>query len=214
MSIERIFSYLNITAKDRLPFCLENETRCPNEVTQGDCVGIVLVKPDAIKLTLDPLIVAIIEGSGFAVVYQKWIKQLTDGQIRAIYEEEQNKPWWNILLEFMKSGPVLALVVIGCDGVAKLQELKGNPLPPRNMGIRKMMRLNTPPLPQEEISLLLQGLHPQQNDLSRQICVTTLVHVPERDNLPQVFPTLFTKTEILKIKENPLLCKFLESIGI
>lgn len=206
--VEAIFNYLELTP-NHLPSCMEENEKCTSEKTPSqNCVGIVLLKPDAIQSTLDPLIAAIIAKCGFGIIYRKWTQQLRDEQIETIYQKEQNKPWWPTLLNFMKSGPVMALVVIGCDAIDRLQKLKGNP----NSGIRRMMTNKIPSLAQNEINLLLQGRHPQQNLLSMNICAATLLHVPEKEDLVANFESIFNKDELLTMRQT--LSKFLGSIEI
>ena len=83
-----------------------------------------IVKPDATRRNLTGKIVAKLEGAGLRVVAQKRLR-LTRGQAEAFYAMHKARPFYNSLVEFMISGPVLVQVLEGENAVAKNREVMG-----------------------------------------------------------------------------------------
>lgn len=76
---------------------------------------LVLVKPDGVKRGLIGEIISRIETKGYTIERLKMMvasRQL----LTEHYEEHEGKPFFDPLVDFMASGPVVAMVVEG-DGV-------------------------------------------------------------------------------------------------
>lgn len=97
-----------------------------------------IIKPDATKRNLTGAINARFEEKGLRIVAQKRL-QLTDGQAKAFYAVHAERPFYNDLVSFMISGPVVAQVLEGDDAVAKNREIMGatNPAEAAEGTIRK-----------------------------------------------------------------------------
>ena len=77
-----------------------------------------IIKPDATKRNLTGLINAKLENSGLKIIAQKRL-QLTRSMAEKFYEIHKDLPFYNDLVEFMISGPVVVQVLEG-DSAVKL----------------------------------------------------------------------------------------------
>ena len=77
-----------------------------------------IIKPDATKRNLTGLINAKFENAGLRIIAQKRL-QLTKTMAEKFYEVHKNRPFYNDLVEFMISGPVVVQVLEG-DNAVKL----------------------------------------------------------------------------------------------
>ena len=77
-----------------------------------------IIKPDATKRNLTGLINAKFENAGLRIIAQKRL-QLTKSMAEKFYEIHKNRPFYNNLVDFMISGPVVVQVLVG-DNAVKL----------------------------------------------------------------------------------------------
>ena len=77
-----------------------------------------IIKPDATKRNLTGLINAKFENAGLKIIAQKRL-QLTRSMAEKFYEIHKDRPFFNDLVEFMISGPVVVQVLEG-DNAVKL----------------------------------------------------------------------------------------------
>ncbi len=105
---------------------------------------LILVKPDAFERRLTGEIVARFERKGLELVA---IKRLTVGRELAErhYDEHSEKPFFGELVDFITSGPLVALVLEGRDCVLAARQLIGatNPLEAAPGSIRGDFALET-----------------------------------------------------------------------
>ena len=71
-----------------------------------------ILKPDATARNLTGAINAVIEESGLRIIAQKRI-WLSDGQAEGFYAVHRERPFFNDLVKFMTSGPVVVQVLEG-----------------------------------------------------------------------------------------------------
>ena len=83
-----------------------------------------IIKPDATRRNLTGKINAVFEGNGLRIVAQKRI-QLTKATAGAFYEVHKERPFYNDLVSFMISGPVVVQVLEGENAVLKNREVMG-----------------------------------------------------------------------------------------
>jgi len=83
-----------------------------------------IIKPDATRRNLIGKIVSKLEVSGLKVIAQKKI-QLTKTQAKKFYIVHQDRPFYNDLVNFMISGPVVVQVLEGEDAVQKNRNVMG-----------------------------------------------------------------------------------------
>jgi nucleoside-diphosphate kinase len=88
-----------------------------------------MVKPDAVSRRLIGEIVTRIERRGFTIRGMKLI-QVTRALAAEHYAEHQGKPFYEGLVEFITSGPALAMVIEGPAVVSTVRTMMGatNPL--------------------------------------------------------------------------------------
>jgi nucleoside-diphosphate kinase len=83
-----------------------------------------IVKPDAVQRHLAGKILAHVEDKGFRLVEARFAR-LTREECQTFYAEHQGKPFFNDLVEYMTSGPVLLTCLEREGGVATLREVVG-----------------------------------------------------------------------------------------
>ena len=83
-----------------------------------------IIKPDATKRNLIGSIVSKLESSGLKVIAQKKI-QLTELQAKLFYRVHEERPFYNDLVKFMISGPVVVQVLEGENAVIKNRQVMG-----------------------------------------------------------------------------------------
>ena len=102
-----------------------------------------IIKPDATKRNISGRINQIIEESGLRIIAQKRIK-LSSDQAMKFYSIHNKKPFFNDLINYMTSGPVVVQVLESNNAVDKYREIMGstNPEEANNGTIRKILALN------------------------------------------------------------------------
>lgn len=83
-----------------------------------------ILKPDAVSANEIGEIIARFETAGLKIVAMKMV-QLTKAQAEAFYAVHKARPFFNALVEFMISGPVVVQVLEGKNAVAKNREIMG-----------------------------------------------------------------------------------------
>ena len=102
-----------------------------------------IIKPDATKRNISGRINQIIEENGLRIIAQKRIKLTTDQAIK-FYSIHNKKPFFNDLINYMTSGPVVVQVLEANNAVDKYREIMGatNPEKAKKGTIRKILALN------------------------------------------------------------------------
>jgi len=102
-----------------------------------------IIKPDATKRNITGSINKVIEESGLRIIAQKRIK-LTNDQARNFYSIHKERPFFNDLIEYMTSEPVVVQILSGENCVEKYRTIMGatNPENAEKGTIRKLFALN------------------------------------------------------------------------
>lgn len=97
-----------------------------------------IIKPDATKRNLTGKINSYLEKAGLEIVAQKRI-ELSRKMAENFYSVHKDRPFFNSLVEFMISGPVIVQVLKGENAVLKNREVMGatNPKDAAEGTIRK-----------------------------------------------------------------------------
>ncbi len=97
-----------------------------------------IIKPDATRRNLTGQINARLEAAGLRIVAQKR-KQLSVTEAKAFYAVHAERPFYNDLVAFMTSGPVVLQVLEGEAAVQKNRDVMGatNPADAADGTIRK-----------------------------------------------------------------------------
>ncbi len=85
---------------------------------------LAIIKPDAVEAGKAGKILAHLEGAGFAVRAMR-LARLDIEQARAFYAVHEGRPFYDELVEFMTSGPVIPMVLEASDAVPRLRETIG-----------------------------------------------------------------------------------------
>lgn len=85
---------------------------------------LAIIKPDAVGAGKAGKILAHLEGAGFAVRAMRLVRLDTE-QAKAFYAVHEGRPFYDELVEFMTSGPVIPMVLEAENAVPKLREAIG-----------------------------------------------------------------------------------------
>ncbi len=97
-----------------------------------------IIKPDATRRNLTGAVTKMLEEAGLRVVASKRIR-MTKSQAQGFYAVHKERPFYNDLVEFMTSGPVVVQVLEGEDAVKRNRDVMGatNPADAAEGTIRK-----------------------------------------------------------------------------
>ena len=85
---------------------------------------ISIIKPDAVSKNVIGQIYTRFEKAGLRVIAAR-MEQLSAEKAGAFYEVHKERPFYNDLIAFMTSGPVMVQVLEGEDAIAKNREVMG-----------------------------------------------------------------------------------------
>jgi nucleoside-diphosphate kinase len=83
-----------------------------------------IIKPDAVSKNHIGEIIARFEKAGLKIIAQRMV-QLTQAQAEGFYAEHKGRPFFDGLVEFMISGPVVVQVLSGDNAILLNRELMG-----------------------------------------------------------------------------------------
>jgi nucleoside-diphosphate kinase len=83
-----------------------------------------IIKPDATRRNLTGAVTRMLEDAGLRVVASKRI-HMTKDQAEGFYGVHRERPFFNDLVSFMTSGPVVVQVLEGEDAVVRNREVMG-----------------------------------------------------------------------------------------
>ncbi|WP_318470176.1 nucleoside-diphosphate kinase [Photobacterium leiognathi] len=87
-----------------------------------------IVKPDAVKRNLIGAIYQRFENAGLKIVAAKMV-HLDSTKAQGFYAEHEGKPFFDDLVAFMTSGPVMVQVLEGENAIVRYRELMGKTNP-------------------------------------------------------------------------------------
>ena len=102
-----------------------------------------IIKPDATKRNITGSINKIIEVNNLKIIAQKRIK-LSKEKAEGFYAVHKDRPFFNDLIKYMTSGPVIIQVLEGKDAINEYRRIMGatNPNDAKEGTIRKQFALN------------------------------------------------------------------------
>ena len=102
-----------------------------------------IIKPDATKRNITGAINKIIEENNLVIIAQKRIK-LSKEKAEGFYSIHKDKPFFNDLIDYMTSGPVIVQVLEGENAIAEYRKIMGatNPENAEKGTIRNEFALN------------------------------------------------------------------------
>jgi len=83
-----------------------------------------IIKPDATRRNITGKINAMLEDAGLRIVAQKRIR-MSEEQARGFYAVHKDRPFYNDLVKFMTSGPVVVQVLEGENAVLLNRKIMG-----------------------------------------------------------------------------------------
>ncbi len=102
-----------------------------------------IIKPDATSRNITGKINAMIEDAGLKIVAQKMIR-LSPEQAEGFYAEHKGKSFFDNLVQFMSSAPIIVQVLEADDAIARYRKIMGatNPAVAEEGTIRKTFALS------------------------------------------------------------------------
>ena len=85
---------------------------------------LTIIKPDGVAADLIGEVIRRLERQGLRPVAMKLLR-LDSGQAAGFYHVHRDKPFFESLLKFMTSGPVVVMTLEGENAIAKLREVMG-----------------------------------------------------------------------------------------
>ncbi len=85
----------------------------------------VMIKPDAVRRGLIGEIISRIERKGLKIKAMKMIK-MSNEMAHKLYEEHEGKPFFEDLVSYVTSGPVVVMVVEGPSAVTVMRKMIGD----------------------------------------------------------------------------------------
>ncbi len=98
-----------------------------------------MIKPDAVEKNYIGAILEKINSAGFRIVAMKYMR-LTESEAKAFYAVHKERPFYNDLVEYMTSGPIVAAMLEKENAVEDYRKLIGatNPEEAEEGTIRKL----------------------------------------------------------------------------
>ena len=81
-----------------------------------------IIKPDATKRNITGKIIQKFEDGGLSIIAQKRIL-LTQGQAEGFYSVHKERPFYNNLVSFMTSGPVVVQILEGDNAIQRNRDI-------------------------------------------------------------------------------------------
>ncbi|NLB18643.1 MAG: nucleoside-diphosphate kinase [Syntrophomonadaceae bacterium] len=85
----------------------------------------VMLKPDAVRRALIGQIISRFENRGFKILAMKMVTPSLS-LAKSHYSVHEGKPFYNGLIEFITSGPVVAMIIEADDAVALVRQMMGS----------------------------------------------------------------------------------------
>ncbi|NMC69506.1 MAG: nucleoside-diphosphate kinase [Myxococcales bacterium] len=85
---------------------------------------LAIIKPNAVERALVGAIVGRIQEAGLRILALRMMR-LTPAQARTFYDVHRDRPFFEPLVAFMTSGPVVVLALEGEDAIRRWRELMG-----------------------------------------------------------------------------------------
>ena len=92
---------------------------------------LVLIKPDGVQRGLIGEVIARYERKGLKIVGLK-LQQLPRDMAEALYAVHQGRPYYDVLIEFMTSAPIVALAIEGRGAIELVRILNGETDPQKS----------------------------------------------------------------------------------
>lgn len=104
---------------------------------------LALIKPDAVQRNLIGAIINMIEKNDFYISAIKML-QMNRQQAEGFYSVHRERPFFNELVDYMISGPIVSLILAGENAVTRYRELMGatNPYNAQEGTIRKSFAIS------------------------------------------------------------------------
>src|SRR6476646_9430593 len=128
---------------------------------------LILIKPDAFARNLSGEIIARFERKGLRLVAMSLMTMTRDRAARH-YAEHEGKGFYEELVSFITSGPLVAMVLEGEEAVVAARQVIGATNPPHAASVR---------------SLVLASRSPQRRAILEQLGVEFSVQVPDVEEL-------------------------------
>lgn len=83
-----------------------------------------IIKPDAVGTSKIGAVISRLEAGGLRVIAARMV-HLTERQAQEFYAVHKGRPFYQSLVSFMTSGPVLAMILEGDNAIARNRDIMG-----------------------------------------------------------------------------------------
>ncbi len=90
---------------------------------------LILVKPDGVANGHIGDVIDRLERKQYQITALKVVQKATDEQLRAHYADKVDKPYFPEIVDYMQSGPIVAIVATGTHIVAAFRQMAGKTNP-------------------------------------------------------------------------------------
>src|ERR1044072_5935026 len=118
---------------------------------------LILVKPDAFARGLTGEIIRRFENKGLKITALRHM-QVTEDLAKQHYAEHDGKPFFGELVEFITSGPLVAMVLEGESAIKAARQVIGSPKPPHRPPPPPRRPIRAPRSPQRRAILEQLGV--------------------------------------------------------
>lgn len=129
-----LLSTFVITALDKSVSNDRNDRKnntCADKVVTKKEKTLAIIKPDAVKSHYSGDIIKLIELNGFSIIRMQQ-KKLSKKLVQKFYAVHKNKPFYNDLVSYMTSGPVIVMAIEKENGIKEWRELMGSTDPKKS----------------------------------------------------------------------------------
>ena len=102
----------------------ENSGLVTKHINMQNDITFAIIKPNAVRTGKSGPILAMINEAGFEICALRMV-QMTKSQAETFYDVHIGKPFFNDLVEFMTSGPIIVMILRHANAVEEYRKLIG-----------------------------------------------------------------------------------------
>lgn len=167
--------------------------------------GLVVIKPKMLEQGLDNRVIQDLEKRNLTVVKRKLVS-LRAEQAKQMYKEKRGKNYFPLLVDYMTSAPVMCLITKSNDSQNATEIAQKY----RDWA-RTHLKLYRFDVTEDDVKLLDRGVHPLQDEITREMALQNLLHVPDTfSSVALCLNGILCEDDLDELKtREPKICEFL-----